>query len=157
MRLHRAKPVVETMWFGETTCERAIGGATLQRLGETRRVDWRGRRSLAKNFGRNALRDLADIAAVAKQEESSRLSLDVNKAWCNDEPRRVDSLLRRHVMKGAPLRDPGDALAAEGHVAIKPSRACSVDDAAILYDQIIRAAGIHGRCSPGSHSAGDEQ
>ena len=104
---------------------------------EDRVVHRRWGRSLTENLGGDTLSDLADRAAVADGERGLRLALHVDEARRDDETGRIDGLLSARAVERVRRRDCDDAVAFDRYVAEEPWVAGSVDDSAILDDEII--------------------
>ena len=104
-------------------------------------VRWRRRVPLAEDHRRHALRDHADDAAVSREKLRIRLRLNIDDSRRDDEPARVDALLRGRVVQHAGGREPSNMIAADRDVTIEPWITSAVDDLAITDDDVVLLIG----------------
>src|ERR1041384_3629940 len=136
-RSHASKP----RGPAKRALERGIDGDRRRGLKEL--VVGGGRRvPLAQDHRRHALGDHADDAAVAGEQLGVRLRLNVDDAGRHDESAGIDALPRRRVALYPGWCDAGDAVAADGHVAVEPRTPRTVHDPAVRDDHVVGLAAL---------------
>jgi hypothetical protein len=118
-------------------------------------VRWRIRRPFSQDLGRDALGHFADDATVASEKRAPRMTLDVDEAGSDDEPRGIDAASRIRAREPAAWGDASDAVATNADIPVEPGIPGAIDDAAARDDDVKRPR-IGGRACASGGARGEE-
>ena len=135
--LHGPEPVVESMRAGEL--RRAAGQFGIDQPGQPHRaiVGRCIRPALAHDLGRHTLRHLADEPAIALEQGSPGVTLDIHEARADNEPSGVNPFRGLRLLEDARPGDARDPSAPESHIAVEPGIARPIDDAAAQDHDVV--------------------
>lgn len=153
---HRAQPCIEATLAlkAPRRCDRGWSGR--RQIREREVADGCGGIALAQNLRRDALRELAHVAAIAGEVRATRLNVD--EARRDDFSRRVDAAACQNTSQHSTPYHSHHAVAANRDVAIEPGIPAAVDHLPIHDDDIERRLGGHRvralRCSTRARGGG---